>query len=168
VRRASTVALATALPIAALAAVGWLRAAPLERAPSITIVDVRPLSTTDAGLRDLITHTLAVRVAIHGFRLLPGGSGASAADNRAGHWRLYLDGQELGDNVGDVTVTYTPYVAPGTHWIAAELSKADSTSLSPPVWSEPVVLHVPRVMRCWQTGWHGSPESGTPRFRCTK
>ncbi len=36
-------------------------------------------------------------------------------------------------------VTYTPYLSPGTHWIAAELSNADDTSLEPPLWSEPVI-----------------------------
>jgi hypothetical protein len=51
-----------------------------------------------------------VRVAIGGFELLPYRPGVSAADNRAaaGHWRLFLDGQDLGDNLGSDTVTYTP------------------------------------------------------------
>ena len=133
-------------------------------------MDVRPLFTRDAALRDLITHTFAVRVAIGGFELLPYRPGTTAADNRArtGHWRLYLDGRDLGDNLGSDTVTYTPYLTPGTHWIAAELSNADSTSLRPGVWSEPVVLHVPKVIRCWQTGRHGPPEAGTPRFTCAQ
>jgi hypothetical protein len=165
-----TAALATTLAASAAAAAGWMREASAEQAPSIAIVDVRPLFTDDAALHDLITHTFAVRVAISGFELLPYRPGVSAADGRtdAGHWRLYLDGHDLGDNLGSATDTYTPYLMPGTHWIAAELSNADSTSLRPPVWSEPVVLHVPRTIRCWQTGWHGSPESGAPRFSCLR
>jgi hypothetical protein len=153
----------------AAAVVGWLRGAHTEASPSIAIVDVRPLATHDAALRDLITHTFAVRVAIDGFELMPYRPGTTSADNRAraGHWRLYLDGHSLADNLGGDTVTYTPYLAPGTHWIAAELSNADSTSLHPSVWSEPVVLHVPEVIRCWQSGWDGSPERSTPRFACT-
>jgi hypothetical protein len=139
-----------------------------HRVPSIRIVDVRPLGSPDVTLRDLITHTVAVRVEIRGWTLLPYRPGATARDNRpgAGHWRLYLDGYHLGDTLGDERVSYV-YVQPGTHWLAAELSNADSTSLDPAVWSEPVVLHVPRVIRCWQTGWHGTPETGTPRFTCS-
>jgi hypothetical protein len=59
---------------------------------------------------------------------------------RVGH----LDGRSLGDQCQS-TVSYTTYLPPGTHWIAAELSNADGTSLRPSVWSEPVVLHVPGV-----------------------
>jgi hypothetical protein len=127
-------------------------------ARSIRIVDVRPLRISDPNLRDLITHTFAVRVPISGWTLLPYQPGSTASDNRldAGHWRLYLDGGSLGDNFGSANVTYTSYPSPGTHWIAAELSNADDSSLDPPLWSEPVILHVPRVIRCWQTGWRGS------------
>jgi hypothetical protein len=153
----------------AAAAVGWARAPKtlVRAAPSIVIVDVRPLQTSDEVLRDLITHTFVVRVQISGWSLLAYQPGASARDNRrgAGHWRLYLDGQRLGDNLGSSSRTYA-YVSPGTHWLAAELSNADSTSLRPAVWSEPVVLHVPRVVRCWQTGWRGDSETGTPKFTC--
>jgi hypothetical protein len=111
-----------------------------------------------------------VSVAIGGFKLLPYQPGASAADNRvgAGHWRLAVDGHNLSDNLGSATITYTRYLAPGTHWIAAELSNADSSSLRPAVWSEPVVLHVPRVIRCWPTGWRGTPGHGNPRFTCRR
>lgn len=155
--------------LATAAGLGWSRAAAAQeaQAPSIRIVDVRPLRSPDTSLRDLITHTFAVRVAIDGWRLLPYQPGATAADNRrgAGHWRLYLDGVALGDNLGDTDVTYA-YVRPGIHWMAAELSNANSTSLRPPVWSEPIILHVPERVRCWQTGWHGSPERGTPTFTC--
>jgi hypothetical protein len=157
-------ALATAI------ALGWSRTAAAREtpAPSIRIVDVRPLRSPEASLRDLITHTFAIRVAINGWRLLPYEPGTTAADNRsgAGHWRLYLDGAPLGDNLGDSHVTYT-YMAAGTHWIAAELSNADSSSLRPAVWSEPIILHVPDRIRCWQTGWHGSEERGTPTFTCS-
>jgi hypothetical protein len=153
------------------AAIAWSRT-PLERAPapSIRIVDVRPLRSPTPELRDLITHTFAVRVSIAGWRLMPYRPGATASDNRpgAGHWRLYLDGFSLGDNLGSSTVSYTSHLTPGTHWIAAELSNADSTSLRPAVWSEPAILHVPRVIRCWQSGWRGTPETGTPTFRCTQ
>lgn len=152
------------------AAAGWARTpTQLERpAPWIRIVDVRPLRSPDSGLRDLITHTFAVRVAIDGWTLLPYLPGATASDNRpaAGHWRLYLDGRPLGDNLGNRYVSYS-YLPPGTHWLAAELSNADSTSRDPAVWSEPVVVRVPRVTRCWQTGWRGSPETGTPTFKCS-
>jgi hypothetical protein len=166
------VALVVSLAASAAAALGWARPAMhVERpARSIRIIDVRPLRTSDPGLRDLITHTFAVRVAIRGWKLLPHRPGATASDNRprAGHWRLYLDGFSLGDDFGDAQVTYTPYLTPGTHWIAAELSNADATSLHPAVWSEPVVLHVPRVIRCWQTGWRGPLAAGTPTFTCKR
>ena len=165
-------ALAFGLAVSAAAAVGWARTpAHVERsAPSIRIVDVRPLQTSDPTLRDIITHTFAVRVAISAWRLLPYRPGATANDNRAGagHWRLYLDGRSLGDNLGNAKRSYTPYLSPGTHWIAAELSNADYTSLYPPIWSEPVVLHVPAVIRCWQTGWHGSSRTGRPTFKCNR
>lgn len=161
------IALALAVAGSAAGAVGWARAPVVRAAPSVRIVDVRPLATSDADLRDQITHTFAVRVAIAGWRLLPYQPGVTAADNRvgAGHWRLYLDGQALADNLGADHVSYV-YLPPGTHWLAAELSNADSTSLDPPVWSEPVVLYVPRFVRCWQTGWRGGPEKGTPVFTC--
>lgn len=158
-----------ALTASTAAALGWPRAPRtlVRAAPSIRIDDVRPLQTSDELLRDLITHTFAVRVEISGWTLLPYRPGATARDNRrgAGHWRLYLDGHTLGDNLGSSRRTYV-YVSPGTHWIAAELSNADSTSLRPAIWSEPVILHVPRVVRCWRTGWRGSPETGNPTFAC--
>jgi hypothetical protein len=160
-------ALACALVASGAAVAGWART-PVDRpAPSIRIVDVRPLRSPDPSLRGLITHTFAVRVAIDGFELLPYQPGVSARDNRrrAGHWRLYLDGHPLADNLGTEQHTYT-YLPVGEHWLAAELSNADSTSLHPAVWSEPVILHVPRVIRCWQTGWSGTPETGTPTFTC--
>jgi hypothetical protein len=169
-RVALSAAMVPTLAALAAAAVGWARTpASVEPRPtSIRIVDVRPLQTSNANLRDVITHTFAVRVAIRGWTLLPYRPGATASDNRAGagHWRLYLDGGSLGDNFGGAQVTYTSYLSPGVHWIAAELSNADGSSLSSAVWSEPVLLHVPRVVRCWQSGWHGAPETGTPRFIC--
>jgi hypothetical protein len=159
-----------ALAASAAAASGWARtpASVEARRVSIRIVDVRPLQTSDATLRNVISHTFAVRVAIRGWKLLPYKAGATAGDNRggAGHWRLYVDGFSLGENFGRAQVTYTRYLSPGVHWIAAELSYADGSSLSPPIWSEPVILHVPRVVRCWQSGWRGSPERGTPSFTC--
>lgn len=164
--------LAVALVASAAAAIGWTRAPSASQpvAPSIRIVDVRPLRIADSNLRDLITHTFTVRVAIRGWTLLPYEPGVTAGANRsrAGHWRLYLDGGSLGDNFGNGHITYTPYLSPGTHWIAAELSNADATGLDSPVWSEPVILHVPRVIRCWQTGWRGSPETRTPTFTCKR
>jgi hypothetical protein len=159
-----------ALAASAAAAVGWARTPAQigQSAPSIRIVDVRPLQTTNPNLRDIITHTFAVRVAISGWRLLPYQPGATAEDNRsgAGHWRLYLDGFALGDNLGNQKRSYTPYLSRGTHWIAAELSNADSTSLETPIWSEPVALHIPAVIRCWQTGWRGSSRTGAPTLTC--
>ena len=158
----SRIAVAIALGASAAAAVAWTRdAPPAPPAPSIKIVDVRPLWTPDAGLRDFVTHVAKVRVAITGWGLLPYHPGASARDNRphAGHWRLYLDGYSLGDTQGRSTVSYTTYLPPGTHWLAAELSNADGTSPRPPVWSEPVTVDVPRVVRCWQTGWRGPDPS---------
>jgi hypothetical protein len=123
-----------ALAASAAAAVGWTRTAASSRpaAPTIRIVHIRPLRTSDPALRDLISHTFAIRVSIHGFRLLPYQPGVTADDNRpgAGHWRLYLDGQPLADNLGHEQTTYTS-LPPGTHWLAAELSNADSTSLDP-------------------------------------
>jgi hypothetical protein len=161
------VMLVFALGASIAAVLGWVRA-PRERpVRAVRIVDVRPLATTDAALRERISHTFAVRVRITGWRLLPYRPAVSRADNErdAGHWRLYLDGHQLEDNLGFSSLTYV-YMPPGTHWLAAELSNADSTSLRPAVWSEPVILHVPRRIRCWQSGWHGSPESGTPSFTC--
>lgn len=163
-------ALVLAFAASVAAAVGWARTPARDpvRAPSIAIVDVRPLQTDDPNLRDLITHTFAVRVSITGWRLLPYLPGAGAADNRrdAGHWRLYIDGHSLGESYGSDSVSYTRYLRPGTHWVAAELTNADSTSLRAPVWSEPVVLQVPRVIRCWQSGWRGPSTRRTPTFRC--
>lgn len=165
VRNGVTVVVALGASAAALA--GWVRAPGERPAPSLRIVEIRPLTTSDAGLRDLITHTFAVRVTITGWRLLPYQPAVTSDDNDrgAGHWRLYLDGHQLADNLGSSPVSYV-YLPSGIHWLAAELSNADSTSLRPSVWSEPVIVHVPRVVRCWQTGWHGSPERGTPTFSC--
>jgi hypothetical protein len=42
-------------------------------------------------------------------------------------------GHYLPDSLGNATITYTPYLTPGTHWIAAELSNSDPTSLRPRV-----------------------------------
>jgi hypothetical protein len=163
-------ALGFGLAVSAGAAVAWTRAPAyvVRPAPSIRIVDVRPLQTSDSTLRDIITHTFAVRVAISGWTLLPYEPDATANDNHAGagHWRLYLDGRSLGDNFGNEKLSYTPYLSAGTHWIAAELSNGDYTSVDPPIWSEPVVLHVPAVIRCWQTGWRGSSRTGRPTFKC--
>src|SRR5919198_6096381 len=97
VRRLGRIGTSSAVLVAvtacAAATVGW---APAPRtlvraAPSIRIDDVRPLRTPDEALRDLITHTFAVRVQISGWTLLPYQPGATARDNRrgAGHWRLY-------------------------------------------------------------------------------
>lgn len=164
-RNGVTLAIAFAASITAL--FGWVRAPGEHPVLSVRIVDVRPLATSDAALRDRISHTFSVRVRITGWKLLSYQPGVTHADNEpgAGHWRLYLDGHPLGDNLGNDHVTYA-YVPPGTHWIAAELSNADSTSLRPAVWSEPVILHVPRIVHWWQSGWHGSPEGGTPLFAC--
>jgi hypothetical protein len=144
------VSLLLALTASAAAALGWGRAprTVVRTAPSVRIDEIRPLRTSDEGVRDLITHTFAVRVRIAGWALLPFRPGTTAADNRrgAGHWRLYLDGQALGDNLGAGRRTYV-YMSPGAHWLAAELSNADSTSLRPAVWSEPVTVHVPRYPR---------------------
>jgi hypothetical protein len=160
--------LVVAFVASAAAAIGWTRSAFHPVAPSIQIVDVRPLHSPDPSLRDLITHTFAVRVAIRGWTLRPYQPGVTARDNRpaAGHWRLYLDGSPLGDNLGAGQTTYA-YLPPGTHWLAAELSNADSSSLHTAVWSEPVIVHVPRRIRCWQAGWKGTPETGTPIFTCS-
>jgi hypothetical protein len=167
----TSVAVLVALSASTAAALGWARAPRklVRAAPSIRIVDLRPLQTSNASLRDIITHTVAIQVATRNWRLLPYRPGATARDNGryAGHWRLYLDGHSLGDNFGAARVSYAT-LPPGTHWLAAELSNADSTSLRPAVWSEPVILHVPRVVRCWQTGWRGSPETGSPRFACNR
>jgi hypothetical protein len=162
-------AFALAFVASAAAVVGWTRAPSERPAPTIRIVDIQPLATSDAALRDRITHTFAVRVRITGWKLLPYQPAVTVADNRAGagHWRLYLDGHQLADNLGPSPVSYV-YLTPGIHWLAAELSNADSTSLRPQEWSEPVITHVPPVIRCWQTGWHGSSEHGTPKFRCRR
>jgi hypothetical protein len=78
----------------ATAAVGWSRTA-----PSIRILDVRPLTTSDAALRDLLGHHLAVRV--------------QKTDAR---WRLYVDGQPIEDGTAymheRVGVDFPPGTAP--------------------------------------------------------
>jgi hypothetical protein len=154
-----------ALAAAAVAATGWMRTPARPRA-AITITDVRPLKVSEPTMHELASHFFAVRVAVSGWSLLPYQFGRPSYVRGGGHWRLYLDGYRLGESYGGSRVTYTPYLIPGTHWIAAELTNPDSSSLSPPIWSEPVVLHVPRRIRCWQTGWHGSSETGTPIFGC--
>jgi hypothetical protein len=163
------VSIAAAVLASALAAVGWTRAPSEVRRPTpgIRIVDVHPLHSPEPSLDGLITHTFAVRVALRGWTLLPYEPGVSARDNGsgAGHWRLYLDGRRLADNLGGQTTTYVR-IDPGTHWLTADLSNADSTSLTNPLFAEPVILHVPRHMQCWQTGWRGGPERGMPIFTC--
>ncbi len=128
---------------AALAAGGWARA-PGGARPTIAIADVRPL-VLPAGP----THYFAVRVRTRGWRLersSPEVSGLDAAPHLR-HWRLYLDGHPIADTFTDVFDT--PYLEPGTHWIAAELRGPDHERLQPDVWSEPVVLQVPKTIRCW-------------------
>jgi hypothetical protein len=117
-KRLVTVALLAG--VTAAAAVGWSRGAP--PAPSIRIVDVRPLKTSDPNLRDLLGHHVAVRV--------------QKTDSR---WRLYVDGKPFDEGTGQVL--HTPYLAPGTHWVAAQLRHGRG------VWSEPIVLHMPRVVK---------------------
>ena len=108
---------------ATLAAVPAAWACP---AHTIRIVDVRPLATSDPNLEQLIAHHFAVRV-----------------ETGAARWRLFLDGNPIEESASKVIDT--PYLVPGTHWIAAQLRHGN-------VWSEPVVLHVPKTVRCWQTG----------------
>lgn len=151
--------------LGAVAAAGWTRETSRPRT-AIAITDVRPLRVSEPSLHRTASHYFAVRVAVDGWTLLPYEPGTVAAPRDGGHWRLYLDGHRLGESYGTAGLAYTPYLTPGTHWIAAELTNIDSTSLTPPVWSEPVVLHVPRRIRCWQTGWHGTPDTGTPRYNC--
>jgi hypothetical protein len=164
--RAGLMVLFVAASSAALAT--WLDAPPSDApAPSVRIVDIRPLRSTNAELRDLVSHTFAVRVRIDEWTLLPSKPDATARDNRRGegHWRLYLDGRPLGNSSGDALVSYV-YLSPGQHWIAAELSQADSTSLDPPVWSEPLILHVPRVISCWQSVMRDSATSRGSKQAC--
>jgi len=49
----------------------------------------------------------------------------------------------------------TPYLPPGRHWIAARLQRTG-------VWSEPITLQMPRVVRCWQT------DAGATKFSCRR
>jgi hypothetical protein len=138
------VAASLAAPLAAAAVVGWTRE-PAHPRPTIRIVDVRPLSTTDPDLRDLLGHHLSVRVATRDWDLEPVRGDLSGLDPRPRlrHWRLYVDGHPLSDSFVDVA--FTSYLPPGDHWLIAELRRPDHTSLQPPVWSEPVLLHIPRV-----------------------
>jgi hypothetical protein len=163
--RASLTALLVAASSAAV--VSWIDARKEGPAPSIHIVGVRPLQSTNSDVRDLISHTFAVRVRVDDWTLLPHEPDVTAHDNRngQGHWRLYLDGRPLGNITGDTLVSYV-YLIPGEHWIAAELKRADSTSLDPPVWSEPVILHVPRVISCWQAATRGAVVSGRSKNSC--
>jgi hypothetical protein len=153
------------VPLVAVAAAGWTRA-PGRPVPRVRVVDVDPLATRDAGLGDVLAHYFAVRVATSHWPLLRARADVSGLDARPRlrHWRLYVDGATVGDTFTDVA--YTPYLRAGTHWLAVELRAPDHRRLQPPVWSEPIVLQVPKRMRCWQTGWHGSPETGTPTFAC--
>jgi hypothetical protein len=151
----------------ATAAAGWARSPAKPRSPSIRFVSVTPLSTADAGLRDVVGHHLSVRVATTGWPLrhVRDRAGGLEEGPRLRRWRLYVDGRAFGDSYDDVAVT--PYLPPGTHWLAAELRGPGHERLRPPVWSEPVVLHMPRSIRCLQTGWRGGAESGRPTFACT-
>jgi hypothetical protein len=164
-----TLTLALAIVASTAAAIGWVsRPAALDqRARSIRIVDVRPLHISDVALRDVASHTFRVRVATTGWALLPYHPTASRRDNRraAGYWRLYLDGFSLGDVFGTTPVAPV-YLTPGTHWLAAELRNLDHTGLKPSVWSEPVVLYVPRRVRCWQAGLRRLAMTVIPRFTC--
>jgi hypothetical protein len=139
-----TVGVALFAGLAGLAAAGWTRD-PGDSRPTIRIVDVRPLTTKDPDLRDMLGHHLAVRVATSGWDLEPARSDASGLDPRPRlrHWRLYIDGHPLADSFADVADT--PYLLPGDHWLVAELRRPDHTSLRPQVWSQPVLLHIPRV-----------------------
>jgi hypothetical protein len=157
VRASLTVLLVAA---SSAAAVSWVRAPHKSvPAPSVQIVDVRALRSTNPDLRDLISHTFAIRVQVDTWTL----DRARQSHGSAG-WRLYLDGRPLGDIPGDTVVSYV-YLIPGEHWIAAELRRA-ATSLDPPVWSQPVILHVPRVISCRQATGRASTESGTPNQTC--
>jgi hypothetical protein len=100
----------------AAAVVGWTRT---SSSPSIRIVDVRPLATTDPNLRDLLAHHLAVRV-----------------QKTHARWSLYVDGHPIEESTAKVIDT--PYLTPGPHWLAARLQRKG-------VWSEPVTLHMPRA-----------------------
>ena len=134
-----------ALVALVFAVVGWTRDPAAAKSPvrAVRIVDVRPLHTSDRALSDMFSHELAVRVSLSGWRLYPYRPGATSRDNRreGGHWRIYVDGQPLAHVY--TRTTYTPYLAPGTHWLVAELRNVDQSSLRPSVWSEPVVLYVP-------------------------
>jgi hypothetical protein len=132
-----------AVVAAALAAGGWARV-PAGARPTIAIADVRPLVLPDGP-----SHYFAVRVRTNGWRLQrarPDESGLDARP-RVRRWRLYLDGHPVGDTAADIFDT--PYLLPGTHWIAAELRGRNHERLRPDVWSEPVVLEVPKTIRCW-------------------
>lgn len=152
----------------AAAATGWTRSltATDRPPPAIRIVDVRPLQTSDAALRELFSHELAVRVAVTDWNLYPDPPAAAAGVSRrdGGHWHLYVDGESLGDI--HTAVAYTPYLVAGTHWIAAELRHVDHTALRPPVWSEPVIVYVPKRIRCRQTGPSGPLSSTSPELSC--
>jgi len=127
-----------------LATAGWTRGSG-ETRPTIRIVDVRPLTTKDADLRDLLAHHLAVRVVTTDWELEPARSDESGLDPRPRlrRWRLYIDGHPLADSFADVA--YTPYLPAGDHWLVAELRRPDHRPLQPAVWSGPVTLHVPQT-----------------------
>jgi hypothetical protein len=148
-RRAAVCGLALLAGLAVLATAGWTRDSSDAR-PTIRIIDVRPLTTNDRALRDLLGHHLLVRVATTDWDLEPSRSNTSGLDPRPllRHWRLYIDGYPLADSFAGVA--YTPYLPAGDHWFVAELRRPDHTSLRPQVWSEPVLLHVPHVFGAGQ------------------
>jgi len=129
--------------LAVLAAAGWTHDSSDAR-PTIRIVDVRPLTTNDRALRDLLGHHLAVRVATTRWNLKPARSDTSGLDPRPrlNRWRLYIDGSPLSDSF--TNLAYTPYLPAGDHWLVAELRRPDHSSLRPQVWSPPITLHIPR------------------------
>jgi hypothetical protein len=141
-RTVSSLTLLTAL--GALATIGWTRA-PTQARPTITIVDVRPLTTNDPDLRDMLGHHLAIRVATTRWNLKPARSDTSGLDPRPRlkRWRLYIDGHPLSDSF--TNTAYTPNLPAGDHWLVAELRRPDHSSLQPQVWSAPITLHIPHV-----------------------
>jgi hypothetical protein len=135
---------------------------------SVRIVDVRPLQTSDPGLRDLITHTFGVRdQPLEAAPLSAGRNRARQPSRRRPltplpRWRLAR--------------RQIRAVTRHLHTLLQSRHALDRGRAEQRRWQQPLSRnlvgagHPPCPARAplWQTGWHGTAETGTPRFTCKR